>query len=70
MTRSELRLPLRIRGLPRCDRRLLARRLLAKGKLHQKAVVAVGCELLGFVWAIAIQVEKEQRARASHGQVA
>ena len=46
------------------------RRLLAKGKLHQKAVIAVGRELLGFMWAIGIQVEKEQRARASHGRVA
>jgi len=46
------------------------RRLVAKGKLHQKAVTAVGRELLGFVWAIGMQVEKEQRARASYGRVA
>lgn len=43
------------------------RRLTAKGKPHQKAVIAVGRELLGFVWAIGMQVEKEQRARAGRG---
>jgi transposase len=43
------------------------RRLVAKGKPHQKAVVAVGRELLGFVWAIGVQVEKEQRTRAGRG---
>jgi transposase len=46
------------------------RRLVAKGKLHQKAVIAVGRELLGFVWAIGMQIEKEQRARAGRGRVA
>jgi transposase len=46
------------------------RRLVAKGKLHQKAVVAVGRELLGFVWAIAAQVDKEQRDRGTRGQAA
>lgn len=43
------------------------RRLVARGKPHQKAVVAVGRELLGFVWAIGVQVEKEQRACDRHG---
>ena len=46
------------------------RRLVAKGKLHQKAVTAVGRELLGFVWAIGMQVEKEQRVRAARAQAA
>jgi transposase len=46
------------------------RRLVAKGKPHQKAVIAVGRELLGFVWAIGVQVEKEQRARAGRGRAA
>jgi transposase len=46
------------------------RRLVAKGKLHQKAVTAVGRELLGFVWAIGIQVEKEQHAVTARGRVA
>lgn len=37
------------------------RRLLAKGKIRQKVATAIGRELLGFVWAIGIQVEKEQQ---------
>ncbi len=37
------------------------RRLVAKGKLRQKVTIAIGRELLGFVWAIGIQVEKEQQ---------
>jgi transposase len=36
------------------------RRLLAKGKLRQKVIIAIARELLGFVWAIGIQIEKEQ----------
>jgi transposase len=35
------------------------RRLTAKGKLRQKVMTAIGRELLGFVWAIGMQVEKE-----------
>jgi len=35
------------------------RRLLARGKSKQKVVVAVGRELLGFMWAIACQAERE-----------
>jgi transposase len=42
------------------------RRLLAKGKLRQKVTTAIGRELLGFIWAIGVQIEKEQRlARTS-----
>jgi hypothetical protein len=37
------------------------RRLLAKGKPRQKAMTAIGRELLGFVRAIGIQVAKEQQ---------
>lgn len=37
------------------------RRLLAKGKIRQKVATAIGRELLGFVWAIGMQVEKEQQ---------
>ena len=37
-------------------------RLLAKGKIKPKVVTAVGRELLGFIWAIGVQVEKEQRS--------
>jgi transposase len=36
------------------------RRLVAKGKLRQKVTVAIGRELLGFIWAIGTQIEKEQ----------
>ena len=36
------------------------RSLLAKGKVKNKVVTAVGRELLGFIWAIGLQVEKEQ----------
>lgn len=35
------------------------RRLCAKGKIRQKVVTAVGRELLGFIWAIGMQVEME-----------
>jgi hypothetical protein len=37
------------------------RRLLAKGKVQQKITTAIGRELLGFIWAIGMQIEKEQR---------
>jgi transposase len=46
------------------------RKLSAKGKLRQKVVTAVGRELLGFVWAIGIQVEKEQRAKRERSRAA
>lgn len=42
------------------------RRLVAKGKLRSKVTTAIGRELLGFIWAIGTQIEKEQRlARTS-----
>lgn len=37
------------------------RRLLGRGKTKQQAVTAVGRELLGFIWAIGVQVEQERR---------
>jgi transposase len=47
------------------------RRLSAKGKLRQKVVTAIARELLGFVWAIGVQVEKETRhPRQRHGRAA
>ncbi len=46
------------------------RRLMAKGKLRQKITVAIGRELLGFIWAIGIQVEKEQRLRQARARAA
>jgi len=39
------------------------RRLTAKGKLRQKIVTAIGRELLGFIWAIGVQVEREQTTK-------
>lgn len=38
------------------------RHLQAKGKIKPKVVTAVGRELLGFIWAIGVQVEREQRS--------
>jgi transposase len=38
-------------------------RLLGKNKPKQQVVTAVGRELLGFMWAIGIQVDKETRKR-------
>ena len=46
------------------------RRLMAKGKLRQKVATAIGRELLGFVWAIGTQVEREQRSTKDHSHVA
>jgi len=40
------------------------RRLLARGKIKQQVTTAVGRELLGFIWAIGLQVEKEQQRRS------
>lgn len=37
------------------------RRLLGRGKCPQQVVTAVGRELLGFIWAIGVAVETEQR---------
>lgn len=46
------------------------RRLLAKGKIKPKVVTAVGRELLGFIWAIGVQVEREQRSAKPRTRVA
>jgi transposase len=46
------------------------RRLLAKGKVRQKIATAVRRELLGFVWAIGMQVEKELADKRQHGRAA
>ena len=46
------------------------RRLTAKGKLRQKVTTAIGRELLGFIWAIGVQVEKEQSSMKQHDRVA
>jgi transposase len=39
------------------------RRLIGRQKGQQKAVTAIGRELLGFIWAIGVTVETEQRRR-------
>jgi transposase len=41
------------------------RRLLGRGKCPQHVVTAVGRELLGFIWAIGVTVEREQRKTSS-----
>jgi len=40
-------------------------RLVARGLPHQKVVTALGRELLGFVWAIALEVERTTQQRAA-----
>jgi transposase len=37
------------------------RKLLGRGKCQQQVVTAMGRELLGFIWAIGVTVEAEQR---------
>ena len=37
-------------------------RLRGRGKSQQHVVTALGRELLGFIWAIGTQVEREQAA--------
>ena len=37
-------------------------KLMAKGKLKQKVVTAVARELLGFIWAIAVEVEQKHKS--------
>jgi len=41
------------------------RRLAARGKAHQKVVTAVARELLGFIWAIGVAVERETNSKVS-----
>ena len=41
------------------------RKLLGRGKCQQQVVTAVGRELLGFIWAIGITVERQQRQTSS-----
>jgi transposase len=46
------------------------RRLLARGKTKQQVVTAVARELLGFVWAIGVEVERKAAAAAAARKVA
>jgi len=41
------------------------RRLAERGMPHQKVVTAVGRELLGFIWAVGVYVERQHRAPVS-----
>jgi transposase len=41
------------------------RKLLGRGKCQQQVVTAVGRELLGFIWAIGVTVEHQQRKTSS-----
>jgi len=41
------------------------RHLTAKGKCRQEVVTAVSRELLGFIWAIGVEVETQGRRRLS-----
>jgi transposase len=41
------------------------RKLLGRGKCQQQVVTAVGRELLGFIWAIGVTVERQQRKTSS-----
>lgn len=41
------------------------RKLLGRGKCQQHVVTAVGRELLGFIWAIGVTVERQQRQISS-----
>ena len=41
------------------------RKLLGRGKCQQHVVTAVGRELLGFIWAIGVAVEREQRTTSA-----
>ncbi len=41
------------------------RKLLGRGKCPQQVVTAVGRELLGFIWAIGVVVEREHRTSSS-----
>jgi transposase len=43
----------------RLHRRYIA--LMARGKPNQKVIGMIGRELLGFIWAVAVQVEREQQ---------
>jgi len=43
------------------------RQLSAKGKPRQKVVVAIGRELLGFIWDIGVRVEREAQQREAVG---
>lgn len=53
--------------LEKADHRLRSRyrALVAKGKHKNKVTIAVGRELLGFVWAVGVQAQMEQTRKAA-----
>jgi transposase len=46
------------------------RRLLGRGKVKQQVVTAVGRELLGFIWAIAVHIERAGETAIAHPSAA
>jgi transposase len=46
------------------------RRLLGRGKVKQQVITAVGRELLGFIWAIGVRIERAHAAPAADTCVA
>ena len=52
----------------RLHRRYIA--LSARGKPHTKVMGAIGRELLGFIWAIAVDIEAQHQARKEHAKAA
>jgi len=63
--RRRRELPAQINDIAAKAQHRLCRRyaaLVARGKLPAKAVTGVGRELLGFVWAIAVRVERDHEA--------
>lgn len=50
----------------RLHRRYVA--LTSRGKPNQKVIGAIGRELLGFIWAVAVQVEREQQHLSNSNQ--
>jgi transposase len=51
----------------KADKRLHKRfhQLIGKGKERNKAVIAVGRELLGFIWAVAVEAQLEHRRQSA-----
>ena len=65
LKRRQAGLPVEVVAIAwRAQQRLHRRyqRLLGRGKVKQQVVTAVGRELLGFIWAIAVQVEAQHPA--------
>ena len=57
-----------MKGQHRLHRRYLA--LSARGKPHSKVIGAIGRELLGFIWAIAVDIEAHHKLKKEHAKAA